>query len=298
MAQAREIKSRIKAVGNIERITSTMKMIATARFQASQRRALAAQPYTRKIRELVGELASATADPGSASEGGFTHPLLKAPQPATNRELLLVLTTNRGLCGSYNANVLRLAEQYRRSRGDARVDMEVVGKKGIAFFRFRQVPLAHAHTQFGDQPAFEDVEKLAGRYMDQFTAGEYDSVKIAYMAFESASRQSATIQQILPLEDPTQADAAATKSQTDYEYSPKPQELLGELLPASVKAQVFQAFNEAVVSEHVARMIAMSAATDNAKDMVKMLTRKYNRVRQASITTELTEIISGAAALG
>jgi len=164
MAKAREIKTRIKAVGNIERITNTMKMIATARFQASQRRATAAQPYTRKIRELVGELASASGE-------GFTHPLMKAPEPKTGRELLLVLTSNRGLCGAYNANILRTAAGYWRQREEnERTDLEVVGKKGIAYFKFRGIEIVRSHSQFGDQPAFEDVASdnlTANRLLDR-----------------------------------------------------------------------------------------------------------------------------------
>jgi len=294
MAKVREIKTRIKAVSNIERITKTMKMIATARFQASQRRAVAAQPYTRKIRELVGELAASAVGAGS-----FSHPLLTGIEPKVGRELILVITSNRGLCGGYNANVLRTATAYFRQNTDTRIDLEAVGKKGVAFFRFSKVDVATAHSQFGDLPEYEDVERLASQYMQDFAAGKYDAVKVVYMAFESASRQNAVVQQLLPLQDPTSddSDSAAPTVQTDYEFSPDSQSLLGELLPASVRAQLFQCFNESVVSEQVARMIAMSAATDNATQMGKDLTRLYNRARQATITTELTEIISGAAAL-
>lgn len=292
MAKVREIKTRIKAVGNIERITQTMKMIATARFQASQRRAVAAQPYTRKIRELVGELAASAVGAGS-----FSHPLLSAPDPGAGRELLLVLTSNRGLCGGYNGNVLRTATGYLRQDSETQIDLEVVGKKGLAYFKFSKIDVAQSHTQFGDAPEYDQVERLASQYMDDFAAGKYDAVKVVYMAFESASRQRPVVQQLLPLEDPTAEDGERATTQSDYEFSPDAESLLGELLPASVKAQLFQCFNESVVSEQVARMIAMSAATDNAAQMGKDLTRIYNRARQATITTELTEIIGGAAAL-
>jgi len=292
MAKVREIKTRIKAVSNIQRITKTMKMIATARFQASQRRAVAAQPYTQKIRELVGELAG-----NVVAAGSFSHPLLKAPEPATGRELLLVLTSNRGLCGGYNANILRTAAAHLRGREAGTTDIEVVGKKGVGYFKFSRIAVSKTYSHFADAPSFEDVDRLADAYMESFSAGKYDAVKVIYMSFESASRQRPVTQQLLPLEDPTAGGAKAQGPIADYEYSPDATSLLAELLPASVKAQLFQCFNEAVVSEQVARMIAMSAATDNAADMGKSLTRLYNRARQSAITTELTEIIAGAAAL-
>ena len=305
MAKAREIKRRIKAVGNIERITKTMKMIATARFQASQKHALAAKPYAHKIRELVGELA------GAADAGGFTHPLMQSPATPVGRRLLLVLTSNRGLCGGYNSNVLRIANSYLRQHDDEMIDLEVVGKKGTAYFRFSKIKVANVHSQFGDKPTYEQVNQLAERYMAQFATGGYDGVDVAYMAFETMSRQRPVIEQLLPLEDPAAADDEETPAwgpgiigggaplvaQVEYEFSPAPAQLLADLLPATVKTQLFQCFIESVVSEQIARMVAMTAATDNAVDMNKTLTRQYNRVRQASITTELTEIIGGAAAL-
>jgi len=297
MAKAREIKTRIKAVANIHRITKTMKMIATARFQASQKNAIAAKPYTSKIRELVGELSAL-----STGAGQFTHPLLNTPDPPVGRRLLVVLTSNRGLCGGYNSNVLRTAMEYLQDHADSAVDLEVVGKKGTAYFRFSKIDVAQVHSQFGDKPAYDQVNELAQRYMQEFQAGSYDAISVVYMAFETISRQRPTIRQILPLQDPTAQDSEAGASpavdvQADYEFSPEPGELLADLLPVTVKTQLFQCFIEAVVSEQIARMVAMTAATDNAVDMNRTLTRQYNRVRQASITTELTEIIGGAAAL-
>lgn len=292
MAKAREIKTRIKAVRNIQRITKTMKMIATARFQASQKRAVAAKPYTRKIRELVSELA------GSATS--FSHPLLKAPEPKVGRELILLLTSNRGLCGGYNGGILRTLMGYLRGNAATQFDLEVVGKKGVNYLRFSRVPVSRIHSQFSETPAYEEVEQIAAAYMAAFTEKKYDAVRVVYMAFETISRQRPVVAQLLPLEDPTTAGGGAKPPKTvsvDYEFSPDARELLGELLPASVKAQLFQCFNEAVVSEHIARMVAMTAATDNAGEMGRTLTRLYNRARQSAITTELTEIIAGAAAL-
>lgn len=294
--KTREIKGRIKAVGNIERITKTMQMIATARFQAMQRRATSAQAYTRKIGEIVGELASSL-----AGDAQVRNPLLSQPEPRAGRRLLLVITSNRGLCGAYNANVLRTAMKYVGKHDAAAIDVQVVGKKALSFFKFNGIEVSQFHSQIGDTPAFEDVHRMAQQYMDDFTAGKYDAVDICFTAFESMSRQTAQVQQLLPLENPAAKqegnEAAAATNATAYDFTPSPEELLNELLPITVKTQLFQYFNEAVVSEQLARMVAMKSATDAAGKMKKSLQREFNRARQAAITTELTEIIGGVAAL-
>lgn len=303
--KTRELKTRIKAVGNIQRITKTMQMIATARFQAMQRRATSAQAYSRKIAEVVGDLAGAA---GSGGAAAGDHPLLQAPDPAAGRSLLLVLTSNRGLCGAYNANVLRTATAYLRQNDQPRVDVEMVGKKGRAFFKFSGIEVADFHAHIEDSPAFEDVHRLAEHYMDAFTQGRYDRIEVCYMAFETMSRQRAKIMQLLPMQPPA-ADGSDQPAQrvrpgsrpapraVQYDFSPSAEELLGELLPVTVKTQLYQCFLEAVLSEQIARMVAMKAATDAAGKMKKTLNRDYNRARQSAITTELTEIISGAMAL-
>jgi len=301
MAKSREIKGRMKAVGNIQRITKTMQMIATARFQASQRRAIEAKPFTHKIAELVGELAHAGLD----GQAAVDHPLLRSPGPKADRQLLLVLTSNRGLCGGYNANVLRTTMSFLREQEGQSIDIDVVGKKGAAYFKFGQIPIATFHSQFGDTPSYEDAQCLAQNYIRAFTDGQYDAVHVAYMAFESVSRQSPQVFQLLPLSDttlsgdqPTMGRASAKpNAPVEYEFSPGPEELLNELLPLTVKTKLFQCFNEAVVGEHVSRMVAMKTATDNAGKMRKSLHRSFNRARQTAITTELSEIISGSAAL-
>ena len=289
MAQIREIKKRIKAVANIRRITNTMQMIATARFKSALDRAVATKPYTRKVRALVGELA--------ASAGSVTHYLFQAPTPSPQREIVLVLTSDRGLCGAYNSNVLRTATTYLRSV-TRELRLEVVGKKGAIFYRFAGFDVAQHHTQFGEKPKYAQVEALAQRYMNEFKTGQYDKVSVAYMRFLSAGRQIPVVEPILPLSTPAEAsEGAATGRTAEYEFSPDAESLLADLLPITVKTSLFQAFNDAVVSEHVSRMVAMKAATDNAGKLVKVLRRNFNRARQAQITTELTEIIGGSAAL-
>jgi F-type H+-transporting ATPase subunit gamma len=291
MAQLRELKGRIKAVGNIKRITKTMQMIATAKFQASVRRATETKPYTDKVAQLVGELAAA------AGTSGLDHPLLRTPDPKTGRELLLVITSNRGLCGAYNANVLRQANSWLRTNPDTTFDIHVVGKKGIGFFRFAGHTVARSYTDFGDAPSYDHVDGLASEFMKQFEQGQYDAVRVCYMKFITNSRQEPMVEQLLPLEKPEAAGDAAEADTAVYDFSPEPAELLAELLPITVKTRLFQAFNDAVVSEQVARMVAMKAATDNADEMGRNLRRSFNRARQAQITTELTEIVGGAAAL-
>ncbi|MFW6077291.1 MAG: ATP synthase F1 subunit gamma [Hyphomicrobiales bacterium] len=291
--KTREIKGRIKAVSNIQRITKTMQMIATARFQAMQRRATEAQAYTQKIAELVEELSGAL-----AAQGQIRHPLLNAPDPAVGKRLLLVITSNRGLCGAYNANVLRTAMRFLRDEHpDEQIDVEAVGKKAVSYFKFNRVPVERIHTQFGDKPPYEEVDRLAERFMQAFTAGQYDGVHVAYTHFKSMSKQEPIVTQLLPMENPTTDTDEPVGPTADYEFSPDPEQILAELLPVTVKTRLFQCFNEAVVSEQLARMVAMKGATDAAGRMKRDLNRKYNRARQAAITTELTEIIGGAAAL-
>ena len=303
MGKTREIKKRIKAVGNIRRITNTMRMIATSKFARAQAAATATKPYTEGLFGLVNEL-------GATAGGEITHPLIAGPQGGAKGqaggggELTLVITSDRGLCGPYNSSVLRKAMAHMRATPAAKAGrVEIVGKKGNAFMKYNGVSVAQLHV-IGDKPTFEKVEPIAQSYIDRFIAGEVSAIRIVYMKFHSPGRQTPEVLQLLPLKPPAPAKDAAKKSgasggmNTLYEFSPPAEELLGDLLPATVKATVFQCFNDAIVSEHVARMVAMKAATDNAGKMRKLLTRDYNRARQAQITTELSEIISGAAALG
>jgi len=295
MAQMREIKKRMVAVGTIQRITKTMQMIATAKFTAAAQRAKATQPYTQTIRRLVAELTDAA--------GEIEHPLIDGAPEASGRELLLVITSDRGLCGAYNGNVFRVAIGQVRGLRERGVDLELEtsGKKAVAFFKFQQIPIAERHS-IGDEPAYDEVEHLADRYIEGFTAGRYDAVRIAYVRFESNARQVPEVMQLLPLKPEAAVEAVGEgtptqKARANYEFSPSEEELLASLLPLTVKAMLFQAVNDAVVSEQIMRMVAMKAATENAKDLGRMLTRQYNRARQTQITTELSEIIGGTAAL-
>jgi F-type H+-transporting ATPase subunit gamma len=291
MANRRILVKRRKASRNIRKITRTMQLVATARFQAAFNRSTAAKPYTQKLAEVVADLSRALAD------SDVRHPLM-TPAPGAERGALVVLTSNRGLAGAYNSNVLRTALawlQARQAEGKA-TDVTMVGKKGSSYFRFARQPMVDQIATISDVPRFEQVEPIASGLMIRFLKGEIGSVHVAYMRFISAGQQRPEIIQLLPLSTP-KAEEAGSQRRTEYEFIPDAASLLEELLPATVRVRLFQAFNDAVVSEHVARMVAMKAATDAAEEMIKRLTRDYNRARQTSITMELLDIVGGANAL-
>lgn len=290
MAQLREIKKRMGAVRTIQRITKTMQMIATAKFTAALARAKNSRPYTDTIRDLVGKVA--------AQAGDASHPLLEVPARDSGKDLVLVITSDRGLCGAYNSNVLRTAGRLlgeMRTAGRTAV-LDASGRKALAYFKYQKLELSNRHS-VGDRPQYEAVERIAQDYIDRYVAGEFSSVKVVYMRFISAARQRPEVMQLLPLSLPKAESAPAKGSNANFEFSPSATELLGELLPRSVKVSLYQAFLDAVVSENVMRMVAMKSATDNAGGLGRTLKRSFNRARQARITTELTEIVAGVEAL-
>ena len=296
MAKARAIVKRLKAVKNIRKITRTMELIATARFKKAMDRATEAATYTRKISELVADL--------SKSAMTFTHPLLQAHATETN-SILLVLTSNRGLCGGYNSSVLRLAQRRMRDAAEKQsgLAVEVSGKRGLNFMRFQQRPVAQSYTHFEDKPSFEEVEALANRFIELYVTGKLDRLDVAYVQFHSIARQSAVVETLLPVgqlsiatRGKAQEEAEKTEN-IEYEFLPSAKEILEEIVPASFKARLFKCFLDSAVSEQIARMVAMKGATENAGSMIGDLTQTYNRARQSQITSELSEIIGGAAAL-
>ena len=293
MGKTREIKKRIKAVANIRRITKTMQMIATSKLARSQEAARATRAYTEARFEVLSEL--------SAGLGDVSHPLLERPGVKNaGKPLTLVITSDRGLCGPYNGGVLRRFMAALRENPSWREgDIEVVGKKGQGFLKFSGVKVSKALT-YSDKPSYENVREMAESYIERFVKGEVSAVRVVYMRFLSVGRQSPTVMQVLPFQSEPKPAKAAGEAQAGgsiYEFSPDAAALLSDILPAGVRTLLFQAFNDAIVSEHIARMVAMKSATDNAGKAGKKYTLMYNRARQAQITTELTEIISGAAAL-
>jgi F-type H+-transporting ATPase subunit gamma len=289
VANRRAIVKRRKSVRNIKKITRTMQLIATARFQAAMSRAIASRPYVDKLAELVGDLAGAA--------GEYRHPLLERPQ--ADRSLLLVISSNRGLAGGYNAHLLRTAWAHTDAMAERGIatDTYLVGKKGISAYRFRGRPTHQSFTSFDDRPTFGQVEPLARALMGRFMAGEVESVHVAYMRFHSAGSQKPEVARILPLATEALGDEGAAPP-SEFEILPSAPVVLDQLLPATVRMRLFQAFLDAAVSEQIFRMTAMKAATDAAQDMIEDLTRQYNRARQTAITLELLDIVGGANALG
>lgn len=292
MAKARALDKRRKAIKNIRKITRTMELIATARFKKAMDRAHAATAYTKRITQLVKDLANAGLE--------VDHPLL-VPRETTERAVLLVLTANRGLCGGYNSNVqrqgfLRLEELKSQV---PHVEIEVSGKRGIAAAKFRNISTNETFTHFEDKPSFEEVEVLANRYLEQYATGQLDRLDVAYMKFESVSRQYAVVETLLPLSglEGADGDAGAEKTQSTYEFLPSASSILEEVVPTSFKVKLFKCFLDAAVSEQTSRMVAMKAATKSAGDRIKQLSMQYNRARQSQITGEIMEIIGGVEAL-
>jgi F-type H+-transporting ATPase subunit gamma len=292
MANARLLVKRLKAVRNIRKITRTMELIATSRFKRAMDRATEAAAYTRKIAEIVGDLGKADLQ--------FSHPLLQS-RTEEKKSVLLVLTSNRGLCGGYNGAILRNTLRHTKELSERNIDysIEMSGKRGIKFLNFQKVDIARQYMHFEDKPTFAEVNELGARYAEDFVSGHIDRLDVAYTAFETMSRQKAVVETLLPMSnlssDTDEDEAVPTVS--EYEFAPSAQEILEEIVPAAFHAKLFKCFLDAAVSEQIARMVAMKGATENADEMAGDLKQQYNRARQAGITSELAEIIGGAAAL-
>jgi len=291
---------RRKAIRNIRKITRTMELIATARFKKALDRATEAEAYTRKIAELAKDL--------SASATNVSHPLLET-HAEVKSSLLLVLTSNRGLCGGYNASLIRDASSRIRQLKDegTALHLELSGKRAISYFRFQRIAADEKFTHFEDKPKYEEVEVLANRYIQGYENGKYDRVEVVYMKFLNAARQTPVVETLLPLSSVEEATHLATRKRptgevvpatpVEYEFLPDAQNILEELLPVSFRVRLFKCFLDAAVSEQIARRVAMTAATENAGEIIKTLTRQYNRARQSQITKEISEVIGGAEAL-
>jgi F-type H+-transporting ATPase subunit gamma len=289
MAKARALDRRRKSVRNIRKITRTMELIATARFKKAMDRSLAARDYTKHLAKILENIAAVGAD--------VAHPLLEI-RP-TKRTAVLVLTGNRGLCGGYNGNVVRQAAallgQWKSEQVETRV--AVSGKRGISALKFRGVKLAESYTTFEDKPEYAAVAPIGQAYLEAYAAGEIDRLDVAYTRFHGIAKQEAVAEMLLPLAPPQAAAATAKLASDEYDFEPSAESILEELLPASFMARLFKCFLDAAVSEQVARMVAMKAATENAGGLIKNLSRQYNRARQSQITGEIMEILGGVEAL-
>lgn len=296
MAKLRVLVQRRKAVRNIRKITRTMELIATARFKKALDRAAQTEAYTRKIAEIAADL--------TKSAGDVSHPLL-AVRPV-KKSLLLVICSNRGLCGGYNGAVLRETGVLIRQMKSENLayDMELSGKRAIAFFRYQGIRGTQNYTNFEDKPTFQEVEQLANSYIKMFVSGQIDRVQVAYTKFINVARQQAVVETLLPLSGVTEdisrhkgATPTSGSGNVPYEFLPSAEDILEEIVPAAFKARLFKCFLDAAVSEQIARRVAMKAATENAADLIKALSQQYNRARQANITKEISELIAGSEAL-
>lgn len=291
MATMREIRTRIKTVKNIEKITRAMKLVAAARLKRAQGRVEAARPYAEMMEQMMRRLAAA----GAAIE----HPLLEVREE--NNIAVLVISSDRGLCGSYNTNLFRVAMQFLRQREPSTVKLVVLGRKAQQFFRRQPYQIVDAQMLgSGASLSFADVQPIVTTLRRMFESGEVDGVYVVYQKFRSAMSQTPTVLPLLPLKPPEEAVEHVQETEArggEMLFEPSADALLGQLLPRYVDTQVFRTVAEAIASEHGARMTSMSAATENAGEMIKTLTLTLNRARQAAITKEISEIVSGAEAL-
>jgi F-type H+-transporting ATPase subunit gamma len=287
MAKGRELKGRIKSVENTRKITRTMEMVATSKMKRAQDRVVAARPYANALTEVISSLYS--------SELAERFPLLRQPaQP--RRVALVVLTSNRGLAGGFNANLIKQARTkiVELERSGVQVDVHVIGKKGLGYFKYVGRALASQRIDITDRPTAENASEIVDQLMADYVSGTLDGVYITYGKFNSVLSTPPTTDRILPVAPP---EAKQGGVQRDYLLFPNAEAILTELLPSYVRNSVYRALVETVAGEQSARRTAMKNATDNAGDILNVLRRTYNRARQAQITQEIAEIVGGAAAL-
>jgi len=287
MAKTREFRRRIRSVEKTRQITKTMEMVATSRLKRAQDRVVGARPYSQALANVLGDLL----DPDLAER----FPLLRVPVGVPRRVVVIGLSSNRGLCGGFNANLIR----ETRSRLETleaegtEPELHLIGRKGIGFFRFIGRAAVSQRQDIGDRPTLEHAEQVAAPLMARYVAGELDGVEIIFAHYVSPLSTPPTRLQVLPLEAPARA---GTRRVPPYILRPSAGVLLEALLPLYVRNQVYRALVETAASEHGARRTAMKSATDNAGDMIDTLRRSLNRARQAQITQEIAEIVGGAAA--
>jgi F-type H+-transporting ATPase subunit gamma len=288
--QLRSLKRRIDSVKSTQKITSAFELIASSRVIRAQQRVEAARPYAETIRRLMSSVAAAGAS--------LNHPLLTERESVSSVGTI-VITSDRGLAGAYNSNVIRAAERDMRDHGKD-PKLFLVGKKAVGYFRFRGYSFEDSWTGLPDPPRIEAAREVAGAAIQAYSEDEVGQVRLAYTRFESALVQRPTVVQLLPL--PREEMSAAAEREDDaarasYEFEPSREGILEALVPRYIEGLVFQGMLESVASEHAARRRAMKAATDNADELIETLTRQYNQARQAEITTEIMEVVGGSEAL-
>ncbi len=282
MANIRDIRRRIRSAKNIQQITRAMKFVSAARLRKAQDRVIAARPYARQMLSVLNSVASRVPEQA--------HPLLA--RHGDDKIELVILTADRGLCGAYNTNIIRQALEFLEEHSDRKVELNILGKRGRDFFRRRPYAVRHEAVNVLQKVSFADAAAIAKDLIDEFVSGNKDQVWLLYNEFKSVVQQRIVIEPLLPIQRLENINDAG---RLDYIYDEPPDVIFGNLLPRHVEAQVFRALLEAAASEHGARMAAMEAATNNAADMIEGLTLYANKVRQAGITKELIEVVSGAA---
>jgi F-type H+-transporting ATPase subunit gamma len=285
----RDIRNRIGSVKSTRQITKAMKMVAAAKLRRAQDAILKTRPYALFLDQTIARLAAR-----AAAEEVVAHPLLAPRAPRTAE--VVVITSDRGLAGGFNSNIARRTQRFLTEESDrfAEIQVATIGKKGRDFFRARKLAVRKDFTGIHADLRYERAEAIAEEYSQRYLAGEVDAVFLAYNEFKSAITQKPVVVQLLPIATPP---AAEPTSGIDFKYEPSREALLADLIPRQIATQVWRALLESAASEHGARMSAMESATKNAEEMISMLTLQYNRARQAYVTKELMEIVSGAEAL-
>lgn len=281
-----DIRRRIRSVKNTQQITKAMKMVATARLRRAQERVINARPYSRMAGEILRNVAAAASGDERVSE----NPLLAVRQE--KRIQLILVTSDRGLAGGFNSNLIKAAQQFLNEHAGQHVEMELYGRKARDFFTRRPVKVSGDVTGISQAPSLGDAKALSEKMIERFKNEEVDAVYLLYNEFKSVLTQKVTLKKMLPM-----AVEAESAPQRDYIFEQPPAEMLGRLLPKYILLLILEAFLESAAAEHAARMTAMDAATTNANDVINKLTLYMNRVRQASITREIIEVVSGASAL-
>jgi F-type H+-transporting ATPase subunit gamma len=291
MANLKEVRIRIASVQSTQQITKAMKMVSAAKLKRATNAIIQLRPYATKLKEILANL--------SASLEGSSSPFIQVREP--NKVLVVVVSSNRGLAGAFNMNVIKatnnlVAEKYSEQLKNGNVKIIAIGKKSQDFYEKRNYNTIGNNNELYSALTFENVTRITESIMDGFIKGEFDEVQVVYNRFKNAAVQIVTTEQLLPLTKVVDSDAGKT-SNVDYILEPSKVEIVEQLIPKSIKIQLYKAILDSHASEHGARMTSMDKATENAGDLLKALKLSYNQARQAAITTELTEIVSGAAAL-
>jgi F-type H+-transporting ATPase subunit gamma len=286
----RLLRRRIKSFQSMKKITKAMELISASRIVKAQAKVAAARPYSEQITDVIRNLTAAGAGSG--------QPLL-TPRDDVRTVGFIIVTADRGLAGGYNSGIIRLAERALQQEVAAgrNYSLMLVGKKAVAYFKYKGYRIDASFTGFSDNPSYENAREVADEVIRRFSEGELDQVELCYNQFLSLATQRPIVRRFLPMEAAAVTESAATGPTADYEYEPEPGAILEQIVPRYVESRLFAAMLDAAASEHAFRQRAMKAATDNADELIKVLNRQMNRARQDSITTEIIEIASGAEAL-